>query len=117
MSVESTPKTTENLFGFPQIKGGLETNSALIFEEITTELEEYLLKESDDSDSTDGVFKFLTTICDHVQGEFKELLDGSSNKKRFPRALSQIFVLLLSTKVGTAEKIKKNTQNCRGNNR
>lgn len=60
MSVESTPKTTENLLGFPQIKAGLKTNSALIFEEITTEVEKYLLKETDDSDSTDGVFEFLT---------------------------------------------------------
>ena len=40
-------ETTQNLFGFEQIEASTETNSTLIFEEIT------------DTDSTDGVFNFL----------------------------------------------------------
>ena len=90
MSVRSLVETSENLFGFPEkIKASVD--SALIFEEITRELEEYLLKESDDNDSTDGVFKFLTTISDQIQEEFEELLDGDSDKKRFLKALSKIY--------------------------
>ena len=64
-------------------------------------------KENDDADSADGVFDFLTSLADQVQGEFEELLDGDSDKKRFLRALSKIFALLVNTKVDTAEKIKK----------
>ena len=79
----------------------------MIFEEITRELEAYLLEESDDADWTDGVFNFLTSLADQAQGAFEELLDDNSKKKRFLRALSKIFPLLLNTKVDTTEKIKK----------
>ena len=98
---------SENLFSLEQIGAGIKTNNMLIFEEITKELEVYLLEESDETDSTDSVFNFLTTLVDPVQGEFEELLDGDSDKKHFLRALSKIFTLLLNTKVDTAEKIKK----------
>ena len=66
----------------------------------------FLLRESGDTDSTDGIFDFLTTLSDQVQGEFEELLDGNSYKKRFLRVLSKIFALLLNTKVDSVEKIK-----------
>ena len=107
MSVASLMETSENLFSLEQIKAGIETANTLIFEDITKELEAYLLEESDDADSTEGVFGFLTLLADQVQGELEELLDGNSNKKRFLRALSRIFALLLNTKVNTAEKIKR----------
>ena len=107
MSVESLMELSENLFDLKQIKAGVETSNTLIFEEITRELEEYLLKESDDADSIDSVFNFLISLADQVQGEFEELLDGDSDKKRFLRALSKIFTLILNTKVDTSEKIKK----------
>ena len=64
-----------------------------MFEEITRELEVYLLKTGDDADSTDGVFDFLASLADQIQGEFEELLDGDSDKKRFLRALWKIFAL------------------------
>ena len=107
MSVASLMETSENLFSLEQIKAGIETANTLIFEDITKELEAYLLEESDDADSTEGVFGFLTLLADQVQGELEELLDGNSNKKRFLRALSRIFALLLNAKVNTAEKIKR----------
>ena len=107
MSVENLMEMLENLFSLEQIWAGTETDNTLIFEEITRELEAYLLEESDDADSTDGVSDFLTLLADQVQGEFEEFLDDNSNKKRFIRALSKIFALLLNTKVDTAEKIKK----------
>ena len=109
MSVENLMETSENLFDLEQLGAGVETDNTLIFEEITRKLEAYLLKESDDVDSTDGVFDFLISLANQIQEEFEELLDGDSDKKRFLRALSKIFALLLNTKVDTAEEIFKNT--------
>ena len=107
MPVENLIEMLENLFNLKQIGAGIGTDNTLIFEEITRELEAYLLKESDDADSTDGVFDFLTSLDDQGQGEFEELLDGNNDKKCFLKSLSKIFALLLNTKVDTAEKIKK----------
>ena len=107
MSVENLVETSEeDLFKFEQIGAGLETNNTLIFEEIKRELEAYLPRESIDIDSTNAVFDFLTSLADQVQEEFEELLDDDSDKKRFLRALSKIFALLLNTKVDIAKKIK-----------
>ena len=39
----------------------------------------FLLRESGDTASTDGIFDFLATLSDQVQGEFEELLDGNSH--------------------------------------
>ena len=55
MSMEMTTKLLDNLFGFHENEKDSEADNTLIFEEITWELEEYLLRESDDTDSTDGV--------------------------------------------------------------
>ena len=107
MSLENLMEMSENLFSLEQLGASIETDNTSILEEITRELDAYLLEESDDADSTDGVFEFLTSLLDQVQGEFEELLDGNSDKKRFLRALLKIFALLLNTKVVTAEKIKK----------
>ena len=57
-SVKFQMETSENLFGFEQIGVGAEIDSTLIFEEIRKEVKEYLLEESDDTDSTDGVSTF-----------------------------------------------------------
>ena len=97
----------KNLFGFEQIDVGSIADSTLIFEEIRKEVEEYLLEESDNADSTDRIFNFLSTLSDKIQEEFDELLDGNTNKKRFLRALTQIFDLLLNIKVDMLEKIKR----------
>ena len=37
----------------------------------------------------------------------EELLSGDSDKKRFLKAMSKIFALLLNTKADTTEKIKR----------
>ena len=105
--VEKPIETSQNLFGFSQIRAGFSTDNALIYEEILNELEEYLLRKSDDTDSTDGVFNFLALLSDQIQLEFEEVLDSNSNKKWFLRTLSKIFALLLNTKLDTIEKIKK----------
>ena len=69
MSVENLMETSEDLFSSEQIGAGIETNNTLIFEEITRELEAYLLKESSDADSTDDVFDFLASLAYQIQEE------------------------------------------------
>ena len=109
MSLENLMATSEeDLFKFEQKRVGLDTDNTVIFEEITRELEAHLGRESDDANSTESVFDFLTSLADQVQEEFEKLLDGDSDKKRFLRALSKIFTLLLNTKVDTAKKNFKN---------
>ena len=110
MSMEMTTELLDNLFGFPEKEKGSEVDNTLIFKEITRELEEYLLRESDDADSTDGVLEALTTISKQVQEEFEELLGEDNVKKRFLKSLSKILALLLNAKITTAEKIKKITK-------
>ena len=56
MSVGNSEGSTENLFDFEQSQASVETDNALIFEEITRELEACLATETDDKDSTDGNF-------------------------------------------------------------
>ena len=67
MSMEMTTESSDNLFGFPEKEKGSEAGNKLRFEEITRELEEYLLRESDDADSTDSVLEALTTISEQIQ--------------------------------------------------
>ena len=83
MSMEMTTELLDNLFGFPEKERGSEADNTLIFEEITREIEEYLLREHDDADLTGGVLEALTTISVQVQEEFDELLGEDTNKKQF----------------------------------
>ena len=99
--------STENLFGFKQIEVDSGVEVTLTFEEINKELEEYLLEKSIDTDSTDGVFDFLETLGNRVQKNFDELIGEDNDKKRFIKALTRIFALLLNTKVDTADKIQR----------
>ena len=96
----------ENLFDFEPSQAGVETDNALIFEEITKELEAFLAGESDNKDSIDGIFNLLPSISDSLQEEFDELISGDSNKKCFLRALSRIFALLLNTKLTGLKRSK-----------
>ena len=104
MSIEKLVKTSENLFGFPQIDLEPNADNTLIFEEISRELEQLLLRENDNADSKDGVFEFLAEMSNQVQEEFDELLGEDTDKKRFLKSLSKVFALLLNTEVNTAEK-------------
>ena len=77
-----------------------------IFEEIHKEIREYLTEEID-TDSTDGVFDFLENLTNRLQEDFDELIGEDNDKKRFVKALTRIFALLLNTKVDTTDKIKR----------
>ena len=100
-------ESSKNLSGFSQIGTVTNVDTILIFEGIRKELEGYLLEQSDDTDSTDGVLDFLAALSDKIWEEFEESLDGDSDKKRFLMVLTRIFALLLNTKVDMPEKIKK----------
>ena len=82
-------------------------SQARLFEEINKELEAFLSKENNDTDSTDDIFYLLSQISNSLQEEFDELLSGDSDRMRFVKALLKIFTLLLNTRVDTAEKIKR----------
>ena len=107
MSIEKSVEASENIFRFPQIEPESNTDNTLIFKENSRELEEFLLRENNNADPTDGVFELLAEILNQAQEEFDELLGEDTDKKQFLKSLSKIFALLLNTKVKTAEKIKK----------
>ena len=96
-----------NLFGFEQREPNSSVDATLIFEKINKELGEHLLEKSIHTDSTDGVFDFLESLTNRVQDDFDELTGEDSIKKRFIRALTHTFALLLNTKVDSVDKIKK----------
>ena len=105
MSIEKSVEASEILIGCPQIEPKPNTDNTLIFEEISREWDEFLLRENDNTNSTGGVFEFSAEISNQVQKEFNELLVEDTNKKRFLKSLSKIFSLLLNTKVNTAKKV------------
>ena len=110
MSTERSKTIAEGLFNdieFKELNELVEYDGCLILEEITSNLEKYLKEESDDKDTTDGILDVITGLSETVTGEFEDLLEGDDDKKRFLKSLSKIFALLLNTKVGTADKIKK----------
>ena len=78
-----------------------------LLEQINSELDIFLSKETNETDSVNDLFAFLKDLSDSVQEEFLERLTGDSDKKSFLRALPRIFALLLNTKVDTPKKIKR----------
>ena len=102
MSASNIEEPTEEVF--LRFVGLDMENQAILVEEINKELETFLTKESNDKNATESVLDLLSTISDSVQEEIEKLISGDSNKKRFVRALSKIFALLLSAKVDKTEK-------------
>ena len=74
MLIGKSVEASENLFGFPQIEPEPNTDSTLIFEEISRELEELLLRENEKATLAAGIFEFLGEILNQVQEEFVKLL-------------------------------------------
>ena len=97
----------DDLFGVKQIEiDNKNFDTTRIFEEIHKEIGEYLTGEID-NDSTDGVFDFLQNLTNRLQEDFDKLIGEDDGKKRFVKALTRIFALLLNTKVDKADKIKR----------
>ena len=96
-----------DLFSLEQIEvEKTSVDATLIFEEIYKEMREYMTEEIE-TDSTDGVFDFLEDLTNRLQEDFDELIGKDNYKKRFVKALTRIFALLLNTKVDTVDKIKR----------
>ena len=88
MSADRTQEKIDDLF--ETFTWSDKESQALLFEKINKKTEAFLAEENNSSDSTDGVFDFLSRLSDSVQEEFEELLSGDIDKKRFVRALSDI---------------------------
>ena len=96
-----------DLFSLEQIEvEKTSVDATLIFEEIDKEIREFLTEEID-TDSTDGIVDLLENLNNRLQEDFDELIGENTDKKRFVKALTQSFALLLNTKVDTADKIKR----------
>ena len=96
-----------DLFSLEQIEiENTSVEATFTFEETHKEIREYLTEEIE-TDLTDGVFDFLENLTNRLQEDFDELIGKDNYKKRFVKALTRIFALLLNTKVDTADKIKR----------
>ena len=82
-------------------------HTAFIFDNITNELEEYLLEEQVESDYEDGLFSIAESVTNRLQEDYDELTGDDTNKNRFIKSLTKVFALLLNTKVDTVDKIKR----------
>ena len=82
-------------------------DTPLIFDNITKELEEYLLKEHVESDTTNGLFSIVESVTNRLQEDFDELIGQDTDKNRFVRSLTRVFALFLNTVVDTVNKIKR----------
>lgn len=106
MLVDNFIEMLKDLFSSEQKQTPTEIDNIVIFKEIRKDLEDYLLEQSEDVNSTDGVFEFLLSLSEKIQEEFNKLL-GEDNDKRFIKELAKVLALLLNRKFNTAEKIKK----------
>ena len=106
MLVDNFIEMLKDLFSSEQKQTPTEIDSIVIFNEIRKDLEDYLLEQSEDVNSTDGVFEFLSSLSEKIQEEFNKLL-GEDNDKRFIKELAKVLALHLNRKFNTAEKIKK----------
>ena len=106
MLVDNFIEMLKELFSSEQKQTPTEIDSIVMFNEIRKDLEDYLLEQSEDVNSTDGVFEFLSSLSEKIQEEFNKLL-GEDNDKRFIKELAKVLALLLNRKFNTAEKIKK----------
>ena len=73
-------KIGQIFFTFTQVN---KATQAQLFEEINKEIEAFLSKENNNTDSIDSIFDFLNQISDSVPEEFDELLKVTSATKLF----------------------------------
>ena len=98
---------TQTLFDMELDKKSDILDTSYIFDNVTFELEEYMLEEQIESDSEDGLFSLTEAVTNRLQDDSNEMIGDGTNKKRFIKSLTRIFALLLNTKVDTVGKIKK----------
>ena len=99
--------SSNNLFELEQIVvENTGVDATHIFEEIHKEMGDYLTGQGHNADSMDSVFDFLENLTSSLHEDFDELIGEDTDEKRFVKALTRIFTLLLNAKVDTADKIK-----------
>ena len=79
MSTDNIEEPTKE--SFLRFVGSDTENQAILFEEISKELDTFSTKESNDKDTTDGVLDLLSTISVSVQEGFDKLISEDSDKK------------------------------------
>ena len=95
-------ETSKNLFGFTEIDAGNKVDSTLSLRRLERNLKSTYRTKC--RHRFDSVFDFLTTLSDRIQEGFGKILGGDSDKKRFLKALTRVFTLLLNTKVDSQIK-------------
>ena len=84
MSTEGSKTPVKGLFNDIELNEVVEFDGCLIREEITSNLENRLKEESDNTDATDGIFDAITEFGQTVKGEFKD--GGILNRHDFAYA-------------------------------
>ena len=82
-------------------------DTPFIFDNISQELEEYLLEEQVESDGEDGLFSIVEGVTNRLQEDLDELISDDTDEKHFIKSLTRVFAVLLNTKVDTVDKLKK----------
>ena len=88
-------------------KGEIKIDTPSLFEEMEKEINEFLLDQQVEGDSTDGTSNFLDNVTNRIQEEFDEIIEEDNDKKSFIKSLMHIFALLFNTKVDSVDKIKR----------
>lgn len=101
-----TTLNEENLFEFDFSENKTENEQLPItlFEEIESELCDFVFHWSSPEDETDGAIDTIRNIVDNIKSEIENLVENNDQKK-FLNILSKTFTILLSVKVGNNDKI------------
>ena len=98
----------ENLFEmeFTEIKTENSGLPTYLFEEIETELSNFITDESSHEDETDRAIEIIKNIVDNVRSEIENFVENEDLKK-FLHVLTKVFTLMLNVKVDNTDKIIK----------
>ena len=98
----------ENLFEmeFTEIKTENSGLPTYLFEEIETELSNFITDESSPEDETDRAIEIIKNIVDNVRSEIENFVENEDLKK-FLHVLTKVFTLMLNVKVDNTDKIIK----------
>ena len=88
-------------------KEEIEIHALFLYQETKKELKEFLLEQQVENDSTDRAFDLLDNLTNKMQEDFDKIIGEDTNGKSFIKSLTPIFTLLLNTKVGSVNKIKR----------
>ena len=88
-------------------KNEIKIDAPSLFQETERELKSYILEVQLEGYSTDVPIQFIENLTNKIQEDFDDIIGDSIEKKSFIKSLTRIFAILLNTKIGSVEKIKK----------